>query len=47
MADIRSYLPLNFELIENPINWFIILLMLAIAGLAASLIFHQASTTAD
>lgn len=40
MADYKAWLPLNFELLGNPINWVIILLMVAIGGLAVSLIFH-------
>ena len=40
--DIREVLPINFDLAGNPVNWIIVLLMLAIAGLAISLIFHPA-----
>ena len=40
--DIREFVPINFELAGNPVNWIIVLLMLAIAGLALSLIFHPA-----
>ena len=32
-------IPLNLELMGNPINWVIILLMIAIAGMALHLIF--------
>lgn len=42
---IKSYIPLNFELAGNPVNWIIVLLMVAIAGLAVSLIFHPANVT--
>jgi hypothetical protein len=34
-------IPLNWELLKNPINWIILLLMVWIAGLALSLIFHR------
>lgn len=42
MADPRDFLPINFELAGNPINWIVVLLMVAIAGLAVSLVFHPA-----
>lgn len=37
---IKSYLPINFELAGNPVNWVIVLLMVALAGIAISLVFH-------
>lgn len=37
---LKEYTPLNFELMKNPVNWFIVLLMILIAGLSISLIFH-------
>lgn len=39
--DIKSKIPLNFELAANPVNWIIVALMVAIAGLALSLLFYQ------
>lgn len=44
---VKSYTPLNFELIENPINWVIVFLMVLFAGLAVSLIFHPLDQTGD
>lgn len=44
---IKSWTPLNFELAGNPVNWVIVVLMVAIAGLAVSLIFHPADQTGD
>lgn len=41
---IKSYIPINYELAGNPVNWVIIVLMVAIAGLAVSLIFNPASS---
>lgn len=32
-------IPLNFALISHPINWLIVVLMVAIAGLGLSLIY--------
>lgn len=37
---LKNATPINFELAGNPVNWVIVLLMIAIAGLAMSLIFH-------
>lgn len=37
---VKARTPINFELAGNLVNWFIVLLMVAIAGLALSLIFH-------
>jgi len=41
MDKVREWIPLNFQLIGNPINWAIIILMVAIAGLGLALIFSQ------
>jgi len=37
--DVMKYVPLNFELMKHPANWVILFLMIAIVGLAISLIF--------
>lgn len=42
---IKAWTPINFELAANPVNWIIVFLMVAIAGLAVSLIFHPANLT--
>ena len=38
---IKDKIPLNFELLGNPVNWVIVLLMIAIAGLAVNVIFSE------
>lgn len=43
MDKFKSYIPLNFDLMSNPINWIIIALMVILAGVAASYIFTAAS----
>ena len=43
MADAAKWVPLNFQLMANPVNWVIVTLMVAIAGLAIALIFPQAA----
>lgn len=38
----KKWVPINFELVANPVNWVIVVLMVVIAGLAIGLIFHPA-----
>lgn len=38
LEKIKSWLPLNFALVANPVNWVIVFLMLALAGVALALI---------
>lgn len=42
---IKRYTPINFELAGNPVNWAIVLLMVAIAGLSFRLIFQSTSVS--
>jgi len=39
MEKLKAYLPLNFALLSNPVNWAIVFLMVAMAGVALALIF--------
>lgn len=39
MDKLKSILPLNFELMGNPVNWVIVTLMIALAGVGLALIF--------
>jgi hypothetical protein len=39
MEKIKSFIPLNFVLLENPINWVIVTLMVLLAGMALAHIF--------
>lgn len=41
---IKGYIPLNWPLLLNPVNWVIVFLMLALAGVSLALI-AQASQT--
>lgn len=41
---VAGYIPLNFQLLANPVNWIIVFLMLALAGVGLALI---ASSTGD
>ena len=36
-----DYVPLNFSLLSNPMNWLTVLVMIFVAGLALSLLFHR------
>lgn len=38
-----SWIPINVELIRNPYNWVVVVLMVVIAGLALHLIFSPMS----
>lgn len=35
---LRDFVPLNFALIANPLNWIIIILMVALAGLGLAMV---------
>ncbi len=41
--DIKEYIPLNFELMKNPLNWIIVFLMIAIAGLGLAFVMQSFS----
>jgi len=45
--NIKKALPINWELAANPLNWIIILLMIAIAGAAIAFILPPAPSTAE
>lgn len=34
-----KYIPLNFGIMANPVNWVIVVLMVAIAGMGLAVIF--------
>lgn len=43
LEKIKAALPINWDLAANPINWIIILLMIAIAGAAVAFILPNAA----
>jgi len=45
MEKIKGLIPLNWELLANPVNWIIVFLMLALAGVGLALIAR--STNGD
>ncbi len=44
--DIKQYVPLNWRLIENPLNWIIVALMIIIPLYAGELILMSYETGA-
>lgn len=42
---IKQYVPLNFDLMGNPVNWVIITLMVLFAGVALATIMRQSPLT--
>lgn len=47
MEAVKKALPINWALIGNPVNWVVILLMLAIAGVAIAYIIPFNPDTID
>lgn len=48
LAKLKAALPLNWEIIGNPVNWVVVILMLAFAGVALALIVpFNPDTTAE
>jgi hypothetical protein len=45
METVKKFLPLNFELMSNPINWAIIVCMVLFAGVALHLIMVSSNAT--
>jgi hypothetical protein len=43
LEKVKGYIPLNFELIINPVNWIIVFLMIALAGVGLALITSSIS----
>ena len=41
MEKIKTFIPLNFELMANPVNWIIVTLMVLLAGIALAHIFSS------
>lgn len=44
---IKGYIPLNFAIMRNPVNWVIVILMIAIAGLGLSVILNPIELFSD
>lgn len=43
----EKYIPLNLDLMLNPFNWVIIVLMLAIAGIGLAFVFPSVFEAKD
>lgn len=44
---VKNAIPVNWELLKNPINWIIVFLMVAIAGFGIGLIYSATQTTEE
>jgi hypothetical protein len=44
LPEMEKYIPLNFELMKNPLNWVIMFLMVVIAGIGAGYIASHVNT---
>lgn len=40
LQKIKTYIPLNWDLVSNPVNWIVVMLMVAVAGFALALLFN-------
>jgi hypothetical protein len=47
MPEVKKYIPLNFALLANPVNWIIVILMVVLAGMFLAFIFSQNVTTEE
>lgn len=41
MDKIKNYLPINFAILSNPVNWVLVTLMVALAGVALTFVFNS------
>ena len=44
---VKNAIPVNWELLKNPINWIIVFLMVAIAGFGVGLIYSATQTNEE
>lgn len=44
---VTKYIPVNFQLVANPVNWIIVFLMLALAGVGLALIAQSSSDASN
>jgi hypothetical protein len=40
LEKIKGYIPLNFGILSNPVNWAIVILMIALAGVGLAAILN-------
>lgn len=46
METVRKFVPLNFTLMAEPVNWLIVPVIVLLGGLALALVFHPANDEA-
>jgi hypothetical protein len=44
---LKSFIPINVELVANPVNWVIVFLMIAFAGVGLAFILQDHTTTEE
>lgn len=47
LEKVKGLIPLNWELVGNPVNWIIVFLMLALAGVGLALIARSTNETSE
>jgi len=47
LDSVKNAIPVNWELLRNPVNWIIVFLMVAIAGAAVAVIFVSTSAQSE
>lgn len=45
MEKIKNLIPVNWDLVSNPVNWLTIVLMVLIGGMALALVFNPTKET--
>lgn len=44
---IKGFVPLNFDLMANPVNWIIVTMMVLLAGMALAFVMKSTQLSAD
>lgn len=47
LEGVKNAIPVNWDLLRNPVNWIIVFLMVAVAGAAIAVIFSATGATKD
>lgn len=47
METVKKWLPLNFDLMSNPVNWAVIFLMITFAIFAVSVVFPKTTISTE
>lgn len=47
LEKIMGWVPLNFDLMKNPVNWIIITMMVLLAGIALAFVMKSTTISAE